>query len=442
MQLDKGPLLRAALTAASCSLLGITPPASADPSSAESALLYYSEKDRVNVAEAAAILTLPMSDEMVATVTPMVDAISGASPNGASPTNQPQTVGGTTTAAGDLPLSSFKDQRLALALQWAYPNDRMNREIVGFNVSSENDYLSLGGSYEHMTDFNHKLSTLAMGISDSLDSVEPTGGVIPTGLSATAVSQALVTGVQTTNTALGIDAITGASGVTLTTTGEDTAPKAIRGKQLFDALVGVTQVINRRLLMQFNYSLGTSNGYLTDPYKLLSQVDATSGQTTGYLTERRPDFRLRQNIYWKAVLHLPEDVIHFSYRHYWDDWGIQSDMAKLAYHFKLPGGAYIEPQARYYSQSAADFYHHSLVAGSALPRYASADYRLARMDSVTYSLKLSLPLGKDNEVNAKFSTMRQRGDSHPADAVGIQRNLDLYPGLDAAAIQVNWNFRF
>jgi len=110
VQLTQGPVVRAALTAATCSLLSITSATSADQSSAESALLYYSEKDRVNVAEAAAILTLPMRNEMV-------DTISGASPNGASPTNQDQTFGGTTTAAGDLPLSSFKDQRLALALQ-------------------------------------------------------------------------------------------------------------------------------------------------------------------------------------------------------------------------------------------------------------------------------------------------------------------------------------
>lgn len=438
MQLKKDPLVRAALAAASCSLLGIAPAASAEQNVADSALLYYSEKDRVNVAEAAAILTLPMNDEMVVTVTPMIDAISGASPNGASPTNTAQTVGGTTTAAGDLPLSSFKDQRLALALQWAYPNDRLNSEIVGLNVSSENDYLSLGGSYEHMTDFNNKLTTLAMGVSGSLDSVEPTSGVIPSGLTTTSVSSA--TAVQT-NTAVGIDAITGASGVTISTTGDD-APKAIRGKQLLDALVGVTQVLNRRLLMQFNYSIGMSNGYLTDPYKIISQVDGTTGTTTGYLTESRPDFRLRQNIYWKTVLHLPEDVIHFSYRHYWDDWSIQSDTAELAYHLRLPWGVYIEPQARYYSQSAADFYHHSLVAGSALPRYASADYRLARMDSTTYSVKLAVELSKDNEVSAKFSAMRQRGDSHPADAIGVQRDLNLYPGLDAVALQVNWKFTF
>ena len=195
--------------------------------------------------------------------------------------------------------------------------------------------------------------------------------------------------------------------------------------------------------MQFNYSLGFSNGYLTDPYKIISQIDDTTGETTGYLSELRPDFRLRQNVFWKTVLHLPEDVIHLTYRHYWDDWGIQSDTAELAYHFKLTGGGvYIEPKARYYSQSAADFYHHSLVTGTALPRYASADYRLASMDSYTYSVKLAVPLGKNNEVSARFSSMRQLDDSHPADAVGVQKNLDLYPGLYAVAVQVNWNFRF
>ena len=83
-----------------------------------------------------------------------------------------------------------------------------------------------------MTDFKNKLTTLAMGVSGSLDSVEPSSGVVPTGLTATGVSSALVTGVQT-NTALGVnrvDAITGSSGLATGGGEGDDGPKAIRGK--------------------------------------------------------------------------------------------------------------------------------------------------------------------------------------------------------------------
>ena len=71
-------------------------------------------------------------------------------------------------------------------------------------------------------------------------------------------------------------------------------------KTLTDVLLGVTQVINKRTIMQFNYSLSSSSGYLTDPYKLLSVIDATTGKTAVdvsgapiYVYEQRPDSRTK-----------------------------------------------------------------------------------------------------------------------------------------------------
>ncbi|MFN2111115.1 MAG: DUF3570 domain-containing protein, partial [Anaerolineae bacterium] len=209
-----------------------------------------------------------------------------------------------------------------------------------------------------------------------------------------------------------------------------------------DGIIGVTQVVNRRTLMQLNYSLGVSSGYLTDPYKIISMIDGTTGTTVDYRTELRPDSRLRQSFYWKTVYHLSEDVIHFSYRYYWDDWGIRSNTFDLHYHFDLGSDFYLEPQFRYYTQSAADFYHHSLVDGAALPSYASADYRLAEMTSKSYGLKLAMAVGKDGELSARVTYMKQTGNSHPADAIGVQRNLDLYPGLDAVYGQLGYTFTF
>jgi hypothetical protein len=194
--------------------------------------------------------------------------------------------------------------------------------------------------------------------------------------------------------------------------------------------------------MQLNYSLGVSSGYLTDPYKIISMINGTTGKTVDYRTELRPDSRLRQSVYWKAVYHLNEDVIHFSYRYFWDDWGIRSNTVDLHYHFVLGDDFYVEPQFRYYTQSAADFYHHSLVDGASIPRYASADYRLAEMKSTSYGLKLAMAIGKDSEVSARVTYMKQTGNSHPADAIGVQRILDLYPGLDAVIAQLGYSFTF
>ncbi len=38
--------------------------------------------------------------------------------------------------------------------------------------------------------------------------------------------------------------------------------------------------------------------------------------------------------------------------------------------------------------------------------------------------------------------MVQTGESSPADAIGVQRNYDMYPSLEATTFQVNYSFLF
>ena len=483
MQLEENSCLRTVLATASCGLLGIASPvalaAATDTTQADTALLYYAEQGgRVKVSEATGRFEQPLGDDESLTVTPTVDVITGASPNGATMSDQVQTFGSSEpTPANTLPLKHFFDRRFAVALEWKQPLDRFTKTVLGANASTEKDYNSLGASATLTRDMNDKLTTLSAGISGSLDSVEPAGGIVPQGLtplsSAYAVASGNSTGTigpeyedyfnpriedaLTTSAAAAVPmvhAITTASGAVIgggssaggTGTGtaivSDSIARQTKKKESVDGIIGVTQIINRRTLMQFNYGLGLSTGYLTDPYKIISMVDGTTGETVDYRTELRPDSRLRQSLYWKTVYHLGVDVIHLSYRYYWDDWGIRSNTVDLHYHFVLGDDFYLEPQFRYYNQSAADFYHHSLVTGATLPSYASADYRLAKMTSLSYGLKLAMAVGKDGELNARVTYMQQTGDSHPSDAIGVQRALDLYPGLDAVIAQLGYIFTF
>ena len=59
-------------------------------------------------------------------------------------------------------------------------------------------------------------------------------------------------------------------------------------KRVYGAQLGLTQVISRNWITQLNLSVDRSSGYLNDPYKILSQVNA-AGVTTGYYFESRPD---------------------------------------------------------------------------------------------------------------------------------------------------------
>ena len=206
-------------------------------------------------------------------------------------------------------------------------------------------------------------------------------------------------------------------------------------------LFGITQVINRRTLMQLNYMHAESSGYLNDPYKILSVVDSGTGATLDYLYEKRPDSRSSDVLFWKMVYHLSEDVLHLSYRYFQDDWGIKSHTVDLAYRYELGEKSYLRPRVRYYTQSGADFYNHSFVNGS-VPTYASADSRLAEMDSVTLGIKYGRKVGSDSEFSVRLEQMVQSGKDHPSDAIGFQQQLDLYAELEATTIQFSYSTTF
>jgi len=432
MQLNSKVSVRRALAAATCTLLG-TSAASAQAEGSDenwrvdSSVLYYSEQDRVTVIEPVVFVRKTIGEDSFLNVRLIFDAMSGASANGATPTSTAQTFtspSGTsvyTTSAGKTPLHDFTDQRVALAVEWDRPVDRLGRSLYGVNASVENDYRSLGASYTRLRDYNDKLTTLTMGIAGSADSVMPIGGTpVPLSLMSAIV-------VPPTPPPGGED---------------DGGDEGGETKLTADAIVGVTQVLTRRALTQFNYSLGYSSGYLTDPYKVVSVIDGTTGATLDYRFEKRPDTRLRESLYWKIAYHLDHDVVHFSYRYFWDDWGIHAHTVDLHYRLSLPGRSYLQPHVRYATQTAADFFTYSLVASDPVPAYASADYRLGELTTVTYGLKLGLPVGRSGDLSLRLESITQSGNGHPADAIGIQRNYDLFPTIHTTVAQITYTGRF
>lgn len=350
------------------------------------------------------------------------DSMTGASANGATPTDKPQTFtspsGKTsyTTPAGEIPLSPFHDQRIAIAADWEKPVDRMRRTIYGINASTETDYSSVGLSAKLLQDFNDRLTTLTVGIAGNYDSVMPVGGApVPLQLMSEVVAPP---------------------------PGSESEGESGQSKIVTDAIIGITQVVSRRALMQLNYSVGYSNGYLTDPYKFVSVIDGSSGATLDYRYESRPDTRLRQSFFWETVYHFNQDVVHFSYRYFWDDWGIRANTADLHYRLELGKGSYLQPHLRYSVQSAANFYVHSLTNTDPVPAYASADYRLGDLTTATVGIKFGMPVSSHSELSLRLESITQSGDSHPADAIGIQKNYDLFPTIKTAIAQITYTGRF
>jgi hypothetical protein len=344
----------------------------------------------------------------------VADSLTGASPNGAVPTTTPQTFTSPsgektyTTPANETPLDpTFRDERFALSVEWARPLGRELRSVFQGHFSGEHDYKSMGLSATLARDFNTRNTTLTGGLSYNSDEVDPVGGV-PVGLSDTVLRQRI---------------------------------SGTESKQVIEALLGVTQVLSRTTLLQLNYTFGQDSGYLTDPYKLVSVVDA-GGIPGPIWHEKRPEDRTRHALYARTLTAFGRDVLNASYRYYRDDWSVNTHTVDLRYRLQVSGGHYLEPQLRYSLQSsAADFYRPYLLAGETV-EHVSADYRLATMTTTTLGLKYGIPTRRDGEFALRVAYLVQTGEDHPAGAPGQLANQDLFPDTKAIMVQLNYSLLF
>jgi len=225
-------------------------------------------------------------------------------------------------------------------------------------------------------------------------------------------------------------------------------------KDVLDVLFGVTQVVGRHTLLRLNYSYSDSSGYLTDPYKVLTVVDPLTGEPVVrtpppgvegpggvYLFEHRPESRTRQGLYGELRQDFSGKVLQLGYRFSTDDWEVDSHTLEGRFRFPLGESSYLEPHARYYTQSAASFYRYSLAVGTPLPDFASADARLADLDAYTLGIKYGHESSGGNEWSTRLEFYRQSGKAPDSVLIGNQRGTAQMPDFDAVILQFNYHFK-
>jgi hypothetical protein len=419
------------LAAATCALLGQAAPGEAQaqkidaPWDVDTSLLIYSESDgRVEDLSLNAIARKELREDRFLNLTLALDTLTGASPSGAVPSSVVQTFtrpsgnAQYTIAPGSAPLDdTFQDTRTAISASWELPVTRLALLNVGASLSDEYDYTHFGVDAKLARDFNNRNTTLSFGLALASDTIDPVGG--------SPVPLAPMLGLS------------------------DLANKrGDQSKDVTDFLIGVTQVLNRKTVLQVNYSLSNSDGYQTDPYKVLSVVDPVTGIPVAgpagsgllrYLYESRPDSREKQSLYGLIKRDIGGNVLEASLRYMTDDWGVDSETVDLRYRFNFGSGSYLQPHVRFYTQTAADFYRTVLFSGAPLPSFASADYRLGEFDGITYGVKYGHETSK-GEWSARVEWYQQTGDPDPSARVGVLRNLDLYPDLNALIAQFSYRF--
>jgi hypothetical protein len=423
---------RRRLMAASCALLStgaarsqesnIAPAGSGllEDWSVDSALAYYHEDGRVQAIEPVVNVSKVFADGQSLNFDATFDALSGASPNGALPSRSAQTFASPsgkaahiyTIAPGQLPADpNYNDTRVAAGGNWSLPLTRVDNLSVGGKFSAEDDFVSATVDASIAHDFNDKNTTLSFGAYNEFDSLHPVG-----------------------NTPL-----PGSNFASLVRTGGKT-------KDGVGALLGVTQVMTRNWLSEFNLSVDRFTGYLNDPYKITSIIDGT-GNTTRYEYESRPNERTRKSAYWEnRVAPTSQLSMALSLRYMSDDWAVRSDTAQLHLRWSWSNRErYIEPTIRWYRQSAADFYTPFILdTAKQSAGFESADSRLSAFHALTYGVKYSQKLpGLGGRAESEFSVRAEYyqetfNEQEPVPAA--LQGLDLYPALKAVLVQIGYRF--
>jgi hypothetical protein len=311
---------------------------------------------------------LPIPSSTITGYTRTLDGMSGAS----------QTSGPVAIPHDQVPLADSPDQRWAgdIALGLTHGSHRL---VPQFSYSSESDYRSYGFSLNYYYDFNQKNTTLNLGWSHAYDQV-----------------------LATEFTFLTHDSI----------------------KNTDDFFIGLTQLLSPTTVLSANATIGHAHGYLSDPYRgvVFNESDLSPDNEVVLSGENRPSIRDSQTL----LLSLTEAVkplngsIEGSYRFYHDSYGVVGNTFSVAWLQKIGKWLVVSPSARYYRQTAADFYGIQFPGDlvnnpSAVPKYYSADYRLSDMESYSLGLEANVKLKKHMDLHFGYHRYWMRGLDHETD---------------------------
>ncbi len=399
----------------------------ADDWQLDAALMYYGEQDRVQAIEAIGTAQKTFSDDSVLDFKLVVDSLTGASASGAVAQGASQTFtrpsgnGQYQVNAGDTPLdNTFHDTRVQGGADWSQPLNQDWKLKTGIYGSKEFDYMSMGINAGLERGFNKDNTTVFLGSAYSFDVIDPAGGR-PVALSSMAIRDNF------------------ASDSAFREAFDATRQQGSDNKQTLDLMLGVTQILNQRWLLQGNYGLSTVSGYLTDPYKVLSVVDA-NGVSEDIRYESRPDSRLKHSFYLMTKGALDSGVVDFSYRYSSDDWDLSSHTLESHYRYYFSGSFYGQLHLRYYQQSAANFYQPFLLVDEPLPEFASADYRIGEMMTYTLGIKLGQRLSGGHETAYRLEYYQQEPKNNGTEIPGQLQQFDVFPTQKAITAQFSYSF--
>jgi len=351
------------------------------------------DQDRIRVRSWYAQAEATLGSGWALGVTGMVDAVSGATPMGRPPTATPSDW-----------LVEIEEERRAGIVTLAGKKDDYDFSFE-FGLSDEPDYLSRSYAINVSRGFAEDTLSLYGGLSYLDDEVD--------------------------------SGVSGGPGL------------GIQGKRTPEVMLGVRRILDPKTTLSLNLSYGRPKGYLSDPYKQIGLTEVLFRGTARereefYLyPENRPEERETFVAYLEGVRYLEKfnSSVESSYRYFQDDSGLEGHTMEIQWFQRVGEKFVVRPLFRHYLQRASDFYRVSLDGSGITPPvqpdgsspFYSADYRLSKLRTSTYGLKVTYFHSDDLSVDLAWDRYLMSGRD------GSTSQL-VYP--DAKVLTLGFQYEF
>ncbi len=223
-------------------------------------------------------------------------------------------------------------------------------------------------------------------------------------------------------------------------------------KDSIDFFLAVSQVLGPNTVVDFNFGYGHSSGYLSDPYRQISQTSTLDVVTpvgtfpvtdTFDFPENRPGAIDR----WVARVsakHFFEDAsgaLHGSYRFFANSNSLTGHTFELKWVQEFGKQFRVAPYLRYYQQTGTEFYQPFLTGtginghgrNDGKSPFYSSDYRLSALDSLTYGLQFSYSPLERISIDLQLERYEMSGRDKSTPSI-------FFPSANVISLGLQWNF--
>ncbi len=271
-----------------------------------------------------------------------------------------------------------------IGLAWRFGNHTL---APTFAYSKENDYLSYGLSLNDAIEFNEKNTIFNYGISHNFDSVRHNDGA------------------------------------------------TWSSKDSTEVLIGISQLLSPKDILNIALTYGNDSGYLNDPYRAAEYHPSFfPPNVTTAVPERRPANRNKEILFGSLTHHFDSlnASLEGSYRFHHDSYDVFSHTVAATWHQRLGEHLLVEPLFRFSQQSAASFYttQFSGPFTSNPAGFHSSDYRLSEFYSLDFGLQITAIVNEHFRVNAGY---------HRYEMYGLDNtSADMYPQANIFTVGVQF----